>query len=121
MQVTRAGNAGYEHLLLAAGKLGYVARSIVWLLIAWLFVKAALHTNSAEAGDTGKPFAFLQTLRMVSISLQRSVQVSSATVFSISSGRSTKACRVVNQRSAAGLCSGTGTAGSASPLPSSER
>jgi hypothetical protein len=43
-----------------AGKLGYVARGIVWVVLAWLFLKAALHANSAEAGDTSKAFSFLQ-------------------------------------------------------------
>jgi hypothetical protein len=58
--VYRAGSGNYKDLLLTAGKVGYVARGAVWLLIAWLFFKASLNTNSAEAGDTGKAFGFLQ-------------------------------------------------------------
>lgn len=46
--------------LLTAGKIGYVARGIVWLLLAWLFFKAALHRNASEAGDTSKAFSSLQ-------------------------------------------------------------
>lgn len=46
-------------LLAKAGKAGYVARGIVWLIIGWLFIKAALHSNSSEAGDTAKAFSFI--------------------------------------------------------------
>lgn len=42
-----------------AGKIGYVARGIVWLILGWMSGKAALHSNSAEAGDTSKAFSFL--------------------------------------------------------------
>jgi hypothetical protein len=47
--------------LLNAGKVGYVARGIVWLIIAFLGLKAALHSNAGEAGDTGKAFQFLES------------------------------------------------------------
>ncbi|HEY0899358.1 MAG TPA: DUF1206 domain-containing protein [Sphingobacteriaceae bacterium] len=56
--VDRAG--GNKEVLLGAGKIGYVARGIVWLVIAWLFFKAALKASSAEAGDTAKAFGWLQ-------------------------------------------------------------
>ncbi|MDF3076488.1 MAG: hypothetical protein K0S09_377 [Sphingobacteriaceae bacterium] len=55
----KAGDASTKRILLMAGKVGYVARGIVWLLIGWLFLKAALHSNSSEAGDTSKAFGFL--------------------------------------------------------------
>lgn len=55
----KAGKSTNKNLLLAAGKIGYVARGIVWLIIGWLFTKAALHSNSSEAGDTSKAFSFL--------------------------------------------------------------
>jgi len=58
--VNRVGRNTNKNLLLMAGKVGYVARGIVWLLIAWLFMKAALHSNAAEAGDTSKAFSFLE-------------------------------------------------------------
>ena len=48
-------------LLLRSGKIGYVARGVVWLILSWLLMKAALHTNSNEAGDTGKAFQFLES------------------------------------------------------------
>jgi type IV secretory pathway VirB2 component (pilin) len=48
-------------MLLLSGKLGYVARGVVWLIIAWLFSKAAWYSNAAEAGDTAKAFRFLES------------------------------------------------------------
>lgn len=47
--------------LLRAGKIGYVARGIVWLILAWLLFKASFQSDSREAGDTGKAFHFLET------------------------------------------------------------
>ncbi|HUR09735.1 MAG TPA: DUF1206 domain-containing protein [Flavitalea sp.] len=47
--------------LLASGKIGYVSRGIVWLIISWLLLKASIHANSKEAGDTGKAFGFLES------------------------------------------------------------
>jgi peptidoglycan/LPS O-acetylase OafA/YrhL len=46
-------------IVLGSGKVGYVARGVVWLLIAWLFIKAAIDANAKEAGDTSKVFSFL--------------------------------------------------------------
>ncbi|MDB5253273.1 MAG: hypothetical protein JWP27_2442 [Flaviaesturariibacter sp.] len=48
-------------LLLGAGKTGYVARGLVWLILAFLFAKAALHANAGEAGDTGKAFSLVES------------------------------------------------------------
>ena len=45
--------------LLRAGKVGYVSRGIVWLIMAFLFLRAALHNRSAEAGDTSSAFQFV--------------------------------------------------------------
>jgi hypothetical protein len=47
-------------VLLRFGKIGYPARGIVWLIIAWLLLKAALHHNPSEAGDTSKAFSFIE-------------------------------------------------------------
>jgi hypothetical protein len=47
--------------LLIAGKTGYVARGIVWMIIGWMFMQAALHSDSSEAGDTSKAFSFLES------------------------------------------------------------
>ncbi|HYH13935.1 MAG TPA: DUF1206 domain-containing protein [Flavisolibacter sp.] len=47
-------------LLVPSGKVGYIARGIVWLIIAYLLLQAALHANAAEAGNTSKAFQFLE-------------------------------------------------------------
>jgi hypothetical protein len=57
--IDKAGNTSNTKTLLLAGKIGYIARGIVWLIIGWLFIKAALHSNSSEAGDTSKAFKWL--------------------------------------------------------------
>lgn len=57
--VDKAGNTDHKQLLLAAGKIGYVARGVVWLIIGWLFGKAALEANAAEAGGSTEAFQWL--------------------------------------------------------------
>ena len=52
--------AGSGKLLLRSGKIGYVSRALVWLLIAFLLLKAAVHSNSKEAGNSGNAFQFLE-------------------------------------------------------------
>lgn len=47
-------------LLLRSGKIGYISRGIVWLVIAFLFVRAALHSSASEAGNTGKAFRIIE-------------------------------------------------------------
>lgn len=49
-----------EHLLIRAGKLGYMARGIVWLLIGYLFLQAALKSRASEAGGNSDAFALLE-------------------------------------------------------------
>lgn len=60
----RVQSTGLQHqteaLLIRAGKFGYLARGIVWLLIGYLFIKAALHANPQEAGGTSSAFQFLE-------------------------------------------------------------
>ena len=51
-------------LLERSGKIGYIARGFVWLIIAYLLLRAALHANAAEAGDTSKAFQFLENSPM---------------------------------------------------------
>ena len=46
--------------MIRAGKFGYVARGIVWIIIGYLFMQAALHSNPQEAGGTGSAFQFLE-------------------------------------------------------------
>jgi len=48
-------------ILLTAGKIGYPARGIVWMIIAYLMLKAALSKSSSEAGDTSKAFDFVES------------------------------------------------------------
>jgi hypothetical protein len=50
---------GYS-LLLRSGKIGYVSRGVVWILLGWLLLKAAWDSRSDEAG-TGKAFQFLES------------------------------------------------------------
>jgi hypothetical protein len=46
--------------IITAGIAGYSARGIVWMIIGWMFIKAALHANSKEAGGSDKAFDWLQ-------------------------------------------------------------
>ena len=48
-------------LLLRAGKIGYISRGVVWLVIAVLFLRAAFLARASEAGNTGKAFQFIET------------------------------------------------------------
>ena len=57
--VDKAGYGDSKKILLGAGKVGYISRGIVWLLLSWLFFKAAFNSNSKEAGDTSKAFSYL--------------------------------------------------------------
>lgn len=50
----------HAHLLLRSGKIGYIARGLVWGVIAFLLFRAALHARAAEAGDTADAFRFLE-------------------------------------------------------------
>ncbi len=49
-----------EKMLIRAGKLGYIARGIVWMIIGYLFLKAATEARSSEAGGSSKAFQFLE-------------------------------------------------------------
>ncbi|MBJ6119773.1 DUF1206 domain-containing protein [Pontibacter sp. BT310] len=49
-----------EAMMIRAGKIGYIARGIVWLIIAYLFLKAAMNANPNEAGGSGSAFQFLE-------------------------------------------------------------
>lgn len=58
--VQRLSDQAGHSFLLYSGKAGYVARGVVWLVIAYLLSKAALHENAAKAGDSGKAFVFVE-------------------------------------------------------------
>ncbi|WP_242919099.1 DUF1206 domain-containing protein [Pontibacter liquoris] len=61
MKVQQAGLAHqHERTMIRAGKIGYVARGIVWLVIGYLFLKAALTANAKEAGGTDNAFQWLE-------------------------------------------------------------
>jgi Mn2+/Fe2+ NRAMP family transporter len=47
-------------LLVSAGTIGYVARGLVWLILAYLLFQAALHANASEAGDTAEAFQLVE-------------------------------------------------------------
>ena len=47
-------------LLLKSGKVGYISRGIVWLVIGFLFFRAAIHSAANEAGSTAKAFHFIE-------------------------------------------------------------
>jgi hypothetical protein len=47
-------------LLIKAGRLGYAARGIVWFIIGWLFLKAAVKSSPGQAGGSGDVFQWLQ-------------------------------------------------------------
>lgn len=57
--VDKAGGSSNQKLLVSSGKVGYVARGVVWLIVGWMFAKAAINSRSSEAGDTSEAFAFL--------------------------------------------------------------
>jgi plastocyanin domain-containing protein len=48
---------------LYSGKIGYVARGIVWLVIAFLMLKAAWHANATQAGGSVEAFQFIEQSR----------------------------------------------------------
>ncbi|WP_297333067.1 DUF1206 domain-containing protein [Flavobacterium sp.] len=58
--VDKAVNEKSRKGMMTAGKTGYIARGVVWLLLAWLFLKAAWEANASNAGNTSKAFGFLQ-------------------------------------------------------------
>jgi len=49
-----------KETLLRTGKVGYIARGIVWLLIGYLFLQAAIQSDSSEAGGSDSAFSFLE-------------------------------------------------------------
>ncbi|WP_276496044.1 DUF1206 domain-containing protein [Pontibacter litorisediminis] len=49
-----------EHQMIRAGKLGYMARGIVWIVIGYLFLQAALKSSASQAGGNSAAFQFLE-------------------------------------------------------------
>lgn len=50
-----------EHQMLRAGKVGYMARGVVWLVIGYMFLRAALNSNPKQAGGSSDAFQFLES------------------------------------------------------------
>lgn len=48
-----------QDYMLTAGKIGYMARGIVWVILALIFGKAAFNSNASNTGGTSKVFSFL--------------------------------------------------------------
>lgn len=48
-------------LLIKSGRLGYVARGIVWFIIGWLFLRAAIEASPGKAGGSSDVFKWLQS------------------------------------------------------------
>ncbi|MDB5208023.1 MAG: hypothetical protein JWR72_3098 [Flavisolibacter sp.] len=53
-------HSAHASLLFRSGKIGYVSRGLVWLVVAFLFGRAAFHSAASEAGDTSKAFQFIE-------------------------------------------------------------
>jgi uncharacterized membrane protein YidH (DUF202 family) len=56
-------------IMLSSGKIGYMARGLVWLILSYLLFKAALHHNASEAGDTAQAFQFVESIKYGSVLL----------------------------------------------------
>lgn len=46
--------------LVRAGKIGYIARGFVWLIIGYMLLRAAIKANFREAGSSSQAFTFLE-------------------------------------------------------------
>jgi hypothetical protein len=50
-----------ESKMVRMGKIGYVARGVVWLVIGYMFLQAAMQSNPQEAGGSSQAFHFLES------------------------------------------------------------
>jgi hypothetical protein len=53
-------HSAHASTLLRSGKIGYISRGLVWLVVAFLFGRAAFYSAASEAGSTGKAFQFIE-------------------------------------------------------------
>jgi hypothetical protein len=60
MKTVALYHSEYKDTFSRIGTIGYVARGIVFSIIAYLFMRAAIQANSNEAGGTNDAFSFLQ-------------------------------------------------------------
>lgn len=49
-----------EHQMIRAGKVGYMARGVVWLVIGYLFLQAALKSSAQQAGGSSDAFQLIE-------------------------------------------------------------
>jgi hypothetical protein len=49
-----------KEILVRSGMIGYIARAIVWLIIGYFLLQAALRADSSEAGDTDTALNYLE-------------------------------------------------------------
>ncbi len=49
-----------KETILKTGKIGYIARGVVWLIIGYLFLQAAIQSDSSQAGGSDSAFSFLE-------------------------------------------------------------
>jgi hypothetical protein len=54
-------NQQATRLLIKSGKVGYTARGVVLLIIAFMLGKAVVRTRSSDAGDTAEAFSFIES------------------------------------------------------------
>lgn len=60
-QIQNAGLTGdAERTMVKAGKVGFVARGIVWIIIGYMLLQAAIQSNANEAGGSSKAFQWLE-------------------------------------------------------------
>lgn len=57
--VNKVVPAKSKAILLSSGKIGYISRGVVWMLLSYIFLQAALSSDASEAGDTSKAFSML--------------------------------------------------------------
>lgn len=55
-------NTAHHSILLYSGKVGYVARGVVWLVVAYLLLQAGLHADAGAAGGSGEAFLFIERI-----------------------------------------------------------
>lgn len=58
-----------ESFMIKFGKFGYMARGVVWLILSYFFLRAALQSDAQEAGGTASAFRFLENSSYGSILL----------------------------------------------------
>ncbi len=49
-----------KEILIRSGQVGYVARAVVWLIVGYFLLQAAIQSDSSEAGDTDTALNYLE-------------------------------------------------------------